>query len=62
MFLLWVMGQLLLVGARKLLGRLQELCIGFSDVAGQGNDSISICRSECIYCSLLILFWSVCMQ
>jgi hypothetical protein len=28
---------------------LQELCIGSSDVVGQCNDSISICRSECTY-------------
>jgi hypothetical protein len=26
------------------------LCIGSSDVVGQCNDSISICRSECTYC------------
>ena len=37
-------------GVILLLGRLQELCIGSSDVTGQCINSIGICRSEYIYC------------
>ena len=56
-FLLWAVGQLLLAVAILLLGRLQEQCIGSSDVTGLYTSAISICRSVCIYYLLLVIFW-----
>ena len=57
-FLLWAVGRLLLAVVKKLLGRLQEQCIGSSDVTGQYTGAISKCRCVCICCSLLV-FWLV---
>ena len=60
-FLLWAVDRLLSAVVAKLLGRLQEHCIGFADVVGQDSVSTGICRSVCICYSLLVIFWSVCI-
>jgi hypothetical protein len=58
-FLLLAVGRLLLAVAMLSLGRLQEQCIGSSDVTGLYTGAISICRSVCICCLLLVVFWRV---
>ena len=60
-FWLWAVDQLLSAVVAKSLGRLQEHCIGFTDVVGQYSVSTGICRSVCICYSLLVVFWSVCI-
>ena len=50
------MGRLLLAVAMLSLGRLQEQCIGSSDVTGLYTSAISICRSVCICCLLFVIF------